>query len=223
MSRLLLIRHAQSANNAQSPERRVSDPGLTPLGYQQARVTASALSGYTIRNLYCSPFLRALETARAIADVLAKPAIVRSDLFEEGGCYSGHVPGTEKGEPGMGRAELCQRYPGWTIDQSIAPSGWWGRPYESTQQATERAGLVRNWLQEELASSQGHLDVMITHADFKRLLLLELLGTGWGEQHSLQLGSLRNAGMTLVEYSEGTWIMHTYNATSHLPSEMLTC
>ncbi|HAC89601.1 MAG TPA: hypothetical protein DCF63_03070 [Planctomycetaceae bacterium] len=222
MSRLLLIRHAQSANNAQSPQHRVPDPGLTLVGYQQAKATATALRGYTIRNLYCSPFLRAMETARAISEVLSKPAFVRSDLFEEGGCYSGHLPGMEKGEPGMGRSELCSRYPGWNIDPSIAQSGWWGRPFESTQEAIQRAGVVRNWLENEVATKGDHWDVMITHADFKRLLLLELLGASWGQQHDRQLGSLSNAGLTMVEYTEGTWIMHTYNATTHLTGDLLT-
>ncbi len=118
MSKVLLIRHAQSANNAKPESQRVCDPGITELGLQQAQRTAQTLAAHEIRDLYCSPFLRSLETTRPIATISNCAPIIRADLFEEGGCYSGHLPGQKKGEPGMGRAQLQNRFPAgrWTIE-----------------------------------------------------------------------------------------------------------
>ena len=82
---LYLIRHGQSENNAlagESPE--TADPGLTRTGQAQARSVALHLRhcadktdvrdglvgepGYGLGRLFCSPMLRALETARPIGD-----------------------------------------------------------------------------------------------------------------------------------------------------------
>lgn len=216
MSKVLLVRHAQSANNALPEACRVCDPGLTPLGNRQAQSLADQLSLYSIRGLYCSPFLRSLETTRPVATAIGASAIVRSDLFEQGGCYSGHIPGCEKGEPGMGRMELVERYPGWHIDERIGQSGWWGRPYESREQAAERAKSVRIWLQHEVIDDANSLDVFVIHADFKRLMLLELLGEAWSHRHDRQLGSLANTGVTALEFNGGQWVLLSYNSVGHL-------
>jgi 2,3-bisphosphoglycerate-dependent phosphoglycerate mutase len=216
MSSILLVRHAQSANNAKPEHERVCDPGITELGQRQAAATATALNSFDVRGLYCSPFLRSLETTRAIADTLSKLPIVRSDLFEQGGCYSGHIDGQERGEPGMGRGELMQRYPGWIIDERIGHEGWWGRPYESPENARRRAQQVVQWLEEHVVTDCDSLDVFVIHADFKRLLLLELLGDLWTKGHDRQLGPLFNAGMSLLKYTGPGWVLHSFNAASHL-------
>jgi broad specificity phosphatase PhoE len=57
------------------------DPPLTPDGLQQAQQTAERLAGRGILHVFCSPFLRTLQTATAIADVLDLPIKV-----EHGAC-----------------------------------------------------------------------------------------------------------------------------------------
>ena len=224
MSQVMLIRHAQSANNAQPEHLRVCDPGITQLGHQQAQSTARALQSHPIRGLYCSPFLRSLQTTLAIAEATQVIPSIRADLFEEGGCYSGHLPGQEKGEPGMGRSELAQRFPGWIIDSRIAESGWWDRPLESTSEARQRAHFVQRWLENDLLAlnHQKTLDVLVIHADFKRLLIMQLLGQAWKDQHHEQLGPLVNAGITVLEFSQGNWSLNCFNAASHLPVSLIT-
>src|SRR5690606_8693205 len=96
--------------------------------------------------LYCSPFLRSLETARPIAEAARVAARIRADLFEQGGCYSGYEIDKRRGEPGRGRKQLMQEYPGWEIDATIGDHGWWGREYESVEEAAERAARVARWL-----------------------------------------------------------------------------
>jgi 2,3-bisphosphoglycerate-dependent phosphoglycerate mutase len=222
MSSILLVRHAQSENNARPEHERVCDPGITELGQRQAAATARALRTFDIRGLYCSPFLRSLETTRAIASQLAKDPMIRSDLFEQGGCYSGHVDGQERGEPGMGRSELQQRYPSWTVDDRIGDHGWWGHPYESLEQALMRTQQVARWLEEQVVTRCDSLDVLVIHADFKRLLLLELLGKSWTDAHNRQLGPLYNAGMSMLEYTSPGWVLHSFNAASHLARHELS-
>ena len=66
---LYLIRHGQSTNNAGLPH--VADPPLSNLGKQQAYYVGKALQRARISRLYCSPMLRALQTAEIIGGILS--------------------------------------------------------------------------------------------------------------------------------------------------------
>jgi len=70
ITKLFLIRHGQSAGNA---EGRFGGHGPTPLsdlGLKQARLTAKALSKEGITAIYSSDLPRALQTAECLADKL---------------------------------------------------------------------------------------------------------------------------------------------------------
>ncbi len=65
---IVLIRHAQP--DWEPGGRAVDDPGLTPLGREQAKLAAEALSGRHFDALYVSPLQRTRETAAPIADAV---------------------------------------------------------------------------------------------------------------------------------------------------------
>lgn len=72
-TRLYLIRHGQSAGNA---EGRFGGHGPTPLselGQQQADVTARAMASEGISAIYSSDLLRAVQTAEALAKLVDLP------------------------------------------------------------------------------------------------------------------------------------------------------
>ena len=60
----------------------VDDPGLTPLGHEQAKLAAEALSDGHFDAFYASPLRRTIETARPIADALGMEPEVQSWLRE---------------------------------------------------------------------------------------------------------------------------------------------
>lgn len=79
---LYLIRHGQSAGNA---EGRFGGHGPTPLselGLQQAHRTAKALAKEGITQIYSSDLTRAIQTAEPLADLLNIP-ITKSEAFRE--------------------------------------------------------------------------------------------------------------------------------------------
>ena len=79
---LYLIRHGQSAGNA---EGRFGGHGPTPLselGQQQAEKTAKVLAKEGISAIYSSDLLRAVQTAEPLAKLLNLP-IHKSDAFRE--------------------------------------------------------------------------------------------------------------------------------------------
>lgn len=220
--RLLLIRHAESANNALPEFQRIPDPGLTPRGHLQAMSVARRLASTQIDLLYCSGFLRSLQTAQYIhatriatnSSPVPNPptrVAIQADLFEQGGCYAGYLPDQRTPQPGMGRAELSLRFPNWEIDPRISEQGWWAhQTYESDSEATLRAQRVAQWL----ASHPLHRDAsiaLVIHADFKNLLLRALLPDSF--QSHLSLG---NTAISDLTWEANRWHLRYANCTQHL-------
>jgi 2,3-bisphosphoglycerate-dependent phosphoglycerate mutase len=215
---ILLIRHAQSANNALPEEMRVPDPALTELGLVQAQHLAHGLARYPVSQLFCSPFRRSLDTALPASQLLDIRPSIHADIYEQGGCYSGFEAGRLRGEPGMGRAELEAAYPGWLVDPAIGVEGWnAGRKYESCEDVARRAERVATWLTEGWSpTAVGATAALIIHADFKRLLIGELLETDrWPE--SVQ--PIWNTGISVLEFDGDEWQLVEWNLVPHLPSE----
>lgn len=82
VTRLYLVRHGQSAGNAEGRFGGHSPTPLSELGKQQAETTASALSKEKIEAIYSSDLLRALQTAQPLADKLNLPVIAHSAFRE---------------------------------------------------------------------------------------------------------------------------------------------
>ena len=219
MTKLLLIRHAQSLNNAKPEHLRIPDPGLTDLGHEQAKRAASWLARWEVTQLYSSPFLRALQTVAPISRQLGMSVNIRADIFEQGGCYQGHLPGEEKGEPGMTRSEILRHYPAWDVDGEISDEGWWkSRPFETWEQATVRARRVASWLSATIATQDG-CHAIVTHGDFKRILIYALLDDEIDER---RFGPIYNTSITQFVARDGRWVLDSYNTTSHLAPNQLT-
>lgn len=218
---ILLIRHAQSANNALPESQRVPDPGLTELGHQQARRLADGIRRFPVSQLFCSPFRRSLDTTRPCSEALKLTPTVHSDIYEQGGCYSGHIPGQLRGAPGMNRAELQTNYPGWEICETIGYKGWnHGREYETEHQAHLRAErvayrLTNRWLPE----FPGEMAALVVHADFKRILLIALLGTHRWDDH---WQPIYNTSITYLQRVGNQWQLVEWNSVLHLAPELIS-
>ena len=218
---ILLIRHAQSANNALPESQRVPDPGLTELGQLQAQRLAAGINRFSVSQVYCSPFRRSLDTTRPISQTLNLTPTVHSDIYEQGGCYSGHVQGQLRGAAGMNRVELETDYPGWEICQTIGPLGWnHGRDYETDRQAQHRAQRVADRLTHRwLPEFPGEMAALVIHADFKRILLIALLGTDRGDDH---WQPIYNTSITHLQRVGNQWQLVEWNSVQHLTPDLIS-
>jgi broad specificity phosphatase PhoE len=77
---IVLVRHAQP--DWEPEGKSVDEPGLTPLGREQARLTAKALEGRHFDAYYASPLLRVAQTAAPISEMLGMEPTVASWLRE---------------------------------------------------------------------------------------------------------------------------------------------
>ncbi|WP_164102994.1 histidine phosphatase family protein [Candidatus Laterigemmans baculatus] len=222
---LYLIRHAESENNARAEHERVEDPAITPRGVRQAEQLAAWLANFEFDLLLTSPFRRALQTAQPIATQSRRAVQVWCDIYERGGCYRGWNDENYAGAAGLGREGILELIPEAIVEDSITSAGWWGAmPRESDEQTIARAAAVRRKLEQQFGD-RPHRVAAIIHAEFQRLLMIELLGTSVDLGH---LGPICNAGVTHLtyhadaEHGRGQWRLEWFNAVTHLSSDLIT-
>ena len=236
MAQLYLIRHGQSANNALADQRRrTADPGLTDIGHAQARHVARHLetqpdktdvrdgrigvAGHGIGRLYCSPMLRALQTAKPIAAALGLAPEVRLDVFESGGIWLDGGDGQGPvGHPGLRRAELAAKFPGFALPAEATEEGWWNRPFETPEQMAERAARVAAGIRRRLAYTDERVAV-VSHGTFMNTLIAHLT---FGNALDGVFFSNHNTAISRLDF-DGDHVMVRYlNRIDHLPPELAT-
>ncbi len=82
MKKIYLLRHAQSEFNEKGIFQGRLDSDLTPLGFVQARMSASFFRDKEIEVIYTSPQRRALKTALTVGDVLGIEPVVDDRIKE---------------------------------------------------------------------------------------------------------------------------------------------
>ena len=211
---LYLIRHGQSTNNLlaeQLKERpgpfpyetymkqRVAEPPLTEMGERQANRLRNSFGDQAISRLYCSPMLRTMQTMQPVADALGTSPSVWLDLHEHGGIF--HRPGTDAeavGHPGLSRAEMSAKFPGYRLD-GVGEDGWWHGAEEDRAACLARAVRVAEAL--HLMAKESDEDVgiaAVSHGTFLDSLLKALLGRLPGNEIYF---NHHNTGITRVDFS----------------------
>lgn len=216
---LYLIRHAQSGNNAKPEHERIPDPGITDIGIEQAELLAPAIRSIGPAHLYCSPFLRSLQTTEPVARILQKPAVVRQDLYEQGGCYQGHEPGQLLPVRGKSRSEISALYPAWELDDRIAEIGWNDNTcYETKDMARARAKVTRSWFESDLVLHSSSVALVI-HADFILRMLEAFLDI---DDIDPYLHDPANTSVSCLSRENGRWKLRFFNSFQHLPEHLVT-
>jgi len=82
VTKLFLIRHGQSAGNAEGRFGGHSATPLSDLGCEQARLAAAALAKENINAIYSSDLLRAVQTAKPLARMLGIEIVTSTALRE---------------------------------------------------------------------------------------------------------------------------------------------
>ncbi|MEX1020993.1 MAG: histidine phosphatase family protein, partial [Litorilinea sp.] len=206
--KLFIIRHAESRNNRLGLDldykdymaQRSADPPITELGQRQAQVLAEHLAhaispehyvegspdddqstnGYRLSALYCSAMLRTMQTAQPAAEKLGMTPHLWIDIHEHGGMFEGN-PHTREGfveYPGLTRAEIGERFPGYVLPEAITDTGWWRGGYEDMPgcyaRATRVARDLRRRAQEGFEKELEERIAIVSHGTFIDSLLKAL-------------------------------------------------
>lgn len=214
---LLLIRHAQSFNNASfvaGSSVRQPDPSLSGAGVTQARALASAwgLVGYPCPDVLLTSLMRrTIETIIPSADVLNLPVLAQTDTFEIGGPYEG-AWANPVAHPGSSRAVLSALSTRVVLPDGVTDDGWHHSGFEPSDAWPRRAAALWQRLQTEYADS---VVALVSHGAFGSHLLGAALDTT-ADLH------LANTGTALVRVDESGTRLVWFNRLDHLRQEQVT-
>jgi broad specificity phosphatase PhoE len=244
---LLIIRHAESANNQMAPgldytaymTQRSHDPTITEAGFRQAQLLADHLRGevpteaapagkgrYGITHLFCSPMLRTLQTTLPVAKALGLRPTVWPDIHEHGGMFNGN-PRTGEGlviHRGLTRAAMLADYSDYDLPESVTEEGWYTGHYEDMPGCYARAIRVARELRRRAhrEADQEHPSVVaiVSHGTFIDALIKALF------RQIPERGFFyfhNNTAITRIDFDKGGSLFLRYlNRTMHLPDELIT-
>ncbi len=200
---MYLIRHgATEANLARPPRlqgRRQNAP-LTRLGIRQAEATRDFLAIRPIDHCYCSPLLRALQTAAIVAAPHGLSPEPIDDLTE---CDLGRWEGLDWQAIRYLDAEVYNRFM-----TNPAQFGYPGG--ENFQQVYERTAPV---LERLMTTYAGQSILVVSHHVVNCTYLAGLLGLGLDQARQVNLD---NCGISLVVRDDSETTVTTLNAAFHL-------
>lgn len=245
--KLLIIRHAESANNRIAlnlsyddyMRTRSADPGITDLGVEQTRLLAQHLIGeppadardgakghYGITHLYVSPMRRTLQTAAPLAAALELSPTLWVDIHEHGGMFHGN-PRNGDGlviHPGLTRQAIRAEFPGFVLPDAVTDAGWWSGGYEDMAGCYGRAIRVARDLRHRAErEAEEHITsclALVSHGTFIDSLIKALV-------HQIPDRGVyyfhNNTAITCVDFGHnGTVFLRYLNRTAHLPASMVS-
>jgi probable phosphoglycerate mutase len=198
--RLVVVRHGETANNAEQRHTGQLDVPLNTLGERQAHAVARALTGERFDLIVASDLLRARQTAAIIAASRDTPVTYERDLRE-----------ISAGEwEGMTRAEIHARHPDelarWDADAlRYAPPGG-----ETVAQLAER--VARALVRSQRAQPDSAV-LWVTHGVVIGVLICQVLGIDLAHRTQFRRD---NTAITELAVSERGGALVRLNDTHHL-------
>ena len=202
MTRIVLVRHGQTAWNREVRFRGQADVELDEFGLQQAQATGRYLAArWPVVAVYASPLRRATQTAEAIARAHGLTAHPLEGLLD-----------INFGEwQGLSPDEVAQRYP-------ALYRAWWEAPHTVRFPGGERLDDVRSRvvaaLDEVIARHPEQAVALVSHTVANRVLLCAVLG--WGNDRFWRLRQETCAVNVFDVEDGGTFTIVLLNDTCHL-------
>ena len=204
VTRLYLIRHGQSAGNAEGRFGGHSPSPLSELGLHQAELTAQSLAKEKISAIYSSDLVRAMQTAEPLAKSLDLEIIATSDFRER------HVGVLE----GLTFDEAKNQYPSdyyALVNRKIGHVITDGESYRQLLNRTNKA--LRKILREHL----GQKVVVFSHTGAICFMTLQLLGAIHRKTYNPPWLVTSNCGINRFEFrGRNNTRLLSVNDTRHL-------
>lgn len=232
---LLLIRHAQSANNLLYAQTggsvgRSPDPVLTPLGHTQAQALAEFArrddTWQGLTHLYSSLTTRAVQTAAPLAQALGLNVQGLTHAHETQGLFHRDEAGVKHPVVGRTHADLLADCPALLWPAELPAGVGWPGGFEARNQAQYAARAHEVLTQLRSAHAPGDQVGLVTHGHFVQFLLRELLG------HSAAYFLMNNTATTRLslmneleaddELEGARWKVWWVNRLDHLRPDQIT-
>lgn len=207
MTKLILIRHAETEGNLNGVWNGVTDAPLTARGQGQIEATAQHISdligAHPLDHFYVSPMGRTRATAAAISQLIGMAPMIEHDLRE-------FDLGDWEGRTLKELAEIENLWGTWAVDPTFAPPNG-----ESPHSFKERSLQMIDTLVER---HDSETILAVTHGGVIGNVLGRWFGSGnndWArwEPH--------NCAISLLEFDGQRWAGNLINDISHLPGHLV--
>lgn len=204
-TRIIAIRHGETAWNVDTRLQGHLDIALNPKGLWQAEQAARALAGESIAAIYASDLLRAWHTASAIAQTTGAPLVASKHLRER--CFGSFE--------GKTYAEIEAQWPEASVRWRKREPGWAPPGGESLLALRERiAGAVDNMA----AQHVGGQIVLVAHGGVMDVLYRLATSQELQAPRTWQLG---NAAINRLLWTPEGLTMVGWGDTGHLEEAAL--
>lgn len=201
MTRIILIRHGQTAWNAEERIRGQVDVPLDPVGVAQAQATAARVAReWQPVAVYCSPLQRAVQTAGYIAGEIGLDLRIEPELNDMNfGTWQGLSYREVRADwPEMARQWMEEP------DRVSFPGG------ESLAQVQERAMAALHRIIERHADEQV---VVVGHTVLNRVLLCAVLGLTNAAHWRIGQDT---CAVNVIDWQRGRFYLQSLNDVCHL-------
>nr|MBC7244886.1 histidine phosphatase family protein [Chloroflexota bacterium] len=207
MTRIILIRHGQTAWNKEERIRGQVDIPLDEVGLMQAEATAARIAEeWKPVAIYSSPLLRAVQTAQAIAQKFNLDVQLVSGINDMNfGQWQG-----------LPYDEVEQRWP------ELARA-WLKEPHTVTFPDGENLAMVRqrsmNALNQLIECHPNDVIAIVAHTVVNRVLLCAVLGLDNSDYWRIGQDT---CAINVIEWRKGKFFIHSLNDTCHLRKQVLS-
>jgi len=203
-TRLCLVRHGETAWNAEGRVQGQLDIPLSTTGRSQARAVAAALAGEAFDAIWSSDLVRVQQTAEPTAQLLKKEVRLSKALRER---HYGEFQGITYAEAKVRLPEDYARFRDKELDFGF-------RTGESLRIFNERVLSFFNGLVEE---HPGARLLVFTHGGVLEMLYRHATGRGLQSQRDFEIP---NAALNRLEYAGGEWKVLAWADIGHLAAAL---
>lgn len=190
MVKFVIVRHGYSIYNKARKFTGQLDIPLDEIGLEQAKSTAGyVLENYKIDAIYSSDLIRAIDTAKPVADALGMPINTDRNLREiNAGCWQGRDIEDLK-------VEYPEAFRKWVTDVGLARCG----DGESSEEMSVRCEAVFRKIAKE---NEGKTVFVATHGGVVRAIRCVWMGIPLSEMKNVS--HVSNSSVTVAEYDNET-------------------
>lgn len=199
LSTLYLVRHGETAWNAEHRWQGHIDIPLMETGIAQARRLAEHLRSTPIAAIYSSD----LQRARMTADIIAEAQGIAAQPDERW-----REMNTGKFQ-GLTHDEIVSNY---ADDLRLLNENWLDHIVEGGESRRMMRVRLLAALDDVLANTQGEAALVVSHGGSIRLLLRTLFPDHPDAQHK----PIENTSLTTLNYDGSVWTLHAMSETPHL-------
>ncbi len=203
-TRLCIVRHGETAWNAEHRVQGQLDIPLNDIGLRQAQAVGAALLGERFDAIYSSDLVRARQTGDPVAISLAKKMILEKDLRER------HYGIFER----LTYAEVKVRYPDDYARFEAREPDYAFRTGESLRDFSARSIAV---ISKIVNQNNGKSILVFTHGGVLDKLYRFITGLHLSAERNF---GIPNAGLNRIEVTPAGWRIRAWADTAHLESAL---